>query len=215
MNTMSSQRVKEIIAANDGDRMNSLAILEDVQREYNFLPRAAIEQIAKELHMPLGHVYQLATFFKAFSLSPKGEHQCKVCLGTACHVKGGALILETLEKELKVKAGSDHGRRQVLARRGALPGRVCARAHRRGRQPAAGPDDRRRGGAQGAGGRRAQGRSRACCRARPHTEARRAHAKARGGHVGCAAAELATDSTDYTDCSPLSQKISEIRAIRG
>lgn len=106
MNTMNSQRVNEIIAANGADRMNSLAILEDVQREYNFLPRAAIEQVAKELHMPLGHVYQLATFFKAFSLSPKGEHQCKVCLGTACHVKGGALILETLEKALKIKVGS-------------------------------------------------------------------------------------------------------------
>ncbi len=103
---MNLERVEQIIETYGRDRMNSLPILEDIQREFNYLPRQALELVAKRLGMPQGHVYQLATFFKAFTLSPKGEHQCKVCLGTACHVKGGALILETLEKELKVKAGA-------------------------------------------------------------------------------------------------------------
>jgi NADH-quinone oxidoreductase subunit E len=102
---MNAQRVNEIIDVYHADRTSSLAILQDIQREYNFLPREALEQVAQRLNVPVGHVYQMATFFKAFSLHPKGEHICKVCLGTACHVKGGALILETLEKELKVKAG--------------------------------------------------------------------------------------------------------------
>jgi NADH-quinone oxidoreductase subunit E len=102
---MNAQRVIEIIDGYGADRTASLAILQDIQREYNFLPREALELTAKRLNMPVGHVYQMATFFKAFSLHPKGEHICKVCLGTACHVKGGALILEILEKELKIKAG--------------------------------------------------------------------------------------------------------------
>ncbi len=103
---MNAERVNQIIDSYGADRTSSLAILQDVQREYNFLPREALELVAKRLHLPPGHIYQMATFFKAFSLSPKGEHICKVCLGTACHVKGGAVILETLEKEFKIKAGS-------------------------------------------------------------------------------------------------------------
>jgi len=103
---MNAQRVNEIIDSYGADRMASLAILQDVQREHNFLPREALELIAKRLNVPPGHIYQMATFFKAFSLKPKGEHICKVCLGTACHVKGGAMILHSLEKELNVKAGN-------------------------------------------------------------------------------------------------------------
>ncbi len=105
MNEYSTQRVEEIIRSYNSDMTNGLAILQDIQREYNYLPRQALELVAERVGLPPGHVYRLATFFKAFSLNPKGEHQCKVCLGTACHVKGGALILETLEKELGVKAG--------------------------------------------------------------------------------------------------------------
>ena len=106
MNEYSAQRVEEIIRSYNSDMTNGLAILQDIQREYNYLPRQALELVAARVGLPVGHVYRLATFFKAFSLNPKGEHQCKVCLGTACHVKGGALILETLEKELGIKAGN-------------------------------------------------------------------------------------------------------------
>jgi NADH-quinone oxidoreductase subunit E len=103
---MNGDRVNQIIDAYGGDRTSTLAMLQDIQREYNYLPREALELIARRLELPPGHVYQMATFFKAFSLSPKGEHICKVCLGTACHVKGGAIILEALEREFKVKSGS-------------------------------------------------------------------------------------------------------------
>lgn len=106
MNKFNPQRVEEIIRSYNADMTNGLAILQDIQREYNYLPRQALELVAARVGLPVGHVYRLATFFKAFSLNPKGEHQCKVCLGTACHVKGGALILETLEKELGIKAGN-------------------------------------------------------------------------------------------------------------
>jgi NADH-quinone oxidoreductase subunit E len=106
MSEYNADRVEEIVRSYDSDPTNSLAILQDVQREFGYLPRQALELVAARVGIPQGHVYRLATFFKAFSLNPKGEHQCKVCLGTACHVKGGALILEMLEKELGIKVGN-------------------------------------------------------------------------------------------------------------
>jgi len=102
---MSVERVDEIIDHYGADRTSSLAVLQDIQREYNYLPREALELAAERLDMHLSEIYRMATFFKAFSLQPKGEHICKVCLGTACHVRGGPRILETLERELNVKAG--------------------------------------------------------------------------------------------------------------
>ncbi len=102
---MNAARVNEMIEANGAERMNVLAILQDIQHEYNFLPREALELVATRLRMPVGEVYRLATFFKSFSLSPKGENVCKVCQGTACHVLGGARILEALEKKLGIRAG--------------------------------------------------------------------------------------------------------------
>lgn len=102
---MNLDRVNEIIDRYSADRTTSLAVLQDIQREYNYLPREALELVAERLSMPPGEVYGMATFFKAFSLQPKGKHVCKVCLGTACHVRGGPRILEALERELHIKAG--------------------------------------------------------------------------------------------------------------
>lgn len=102
---MNAQKVEEIIDSYGADRSASLAILQDVQREYHFLPREALELVAQRLNMPVGHIYQMATFFKAFSLKPKGEYLIKVCLGTACHVQGGPHILDQIEHDLKIKSG--------------------------------------------------------------------------------------------------------------
>ena len=67
-----------------------VSILQDVQTEYNYLPREAIETVSRGLAIPLTQVYSVATFFKAFSLKPRGRHLINVCLGTACHVRGGS-----------------------------------------------------------------------------------------------------------------------------
>jgi NADH-quinone oxidoreductase subunit E len=85
--------------------MNALAILQDIQREYSFLPQEALEQTSERLCVPVGEIYRLATFFRSFTLHPKGDYVCKVCLGTACHVMGGARILDALERELGIEAG--------------------------------------------------------------------------------------------------------------
>jgi NADH-quinone oxidoreductase subunit E len=103
--TVELKRINDIIDCYGAERMHALVILQDIQREYNFLPRKALEQTAQRLGVPEGEIYRLATFFKSFSLHPKGKYVCKVCLGTACHVLGGPRILESLERELGIKAG--------------------------------------------------------------------------------------------------------------
>jgi len=102
---MSPVTVSGILDRYPAERTAVLAVLEDIQAEHKYLPREALEATAKGLGMKLSDVYQLATFYKAFSLKPKGECIIKVCLGTACHVNGGPQILEAMEKELGIKAG--------------------------------------------------------------------------------------------------------------
>ncbi len=103
---MSEISISEILDRYPAERTSSLAVLQDIQREYKYLPRAALEAVAERLRMPLSEVYQIATFFKSFSLTPKGDYIIKVCLGTACHVGGGPRIMAAVEKKLGIKAGS-------------------------------------------------------------------------------------------------------------
>jgi NADP-reducing hydrogenase subunit HndA len=97
--------IDAIVDRYGANKQFSLAILQDTQRAYRYLPREALEHIAKRLGISLGEVYRLATFFAAFSLQPKGDYIIKVCLGTACHVQGGPRILDQLERDLSIKAG--------------------------------------------------------------------------------------------------------------
>lgn len=98
--------VSEIVARYGADKTASLAILQDIQNEFKYLPRAALEEAARQLDMPISDLYRMSTFFKAFSLQPRGENVVKVCMGTACHVRGGPAILDTLERELGLQAGN-------------------------------------------------------------------------------------------------------------
>jgi NADH-quinone oxidoreductase subunit E len=102
---MNLERVNEIIDAYGADRACSLAVLQEIQQENNFLPREALELVSERLKIPRGHVYELATFYRTFSLKPKGKFRVRVCLGTACHVHGGPTILESFERQLGIKAG--------------------------------------------------------------------------------------------------------------
>jgi len=102
---MSLDKVNEIIDRYGADRTASLAVLQDIQREYNYLPREALELVAERLSVPPGEIYHMATFYRSFTLRPKGKYCIRVCLGTACHVHGGPLILEAFERELGIKAG--------------------------------------------------------------------------------------------------------------
>ena len=97
--------VDEIVDGYKASPAALLAILQDIQKQANWLPREAIERVAKRLDVPATRVYGMATFFRAFSLKPRGKHICTVCLGTACHVRGAPKLVEKLERDLKICAG--------------------------------------------------------------------------------------------------------------
>lgn len=79
--------------------------LQDINSTYNWLPPGAVRRVAEAVGMPLARVLRIATFYNMFSLEPRGKHIVRVCLGTACHVKGGSRILDRLEMELGVESG--------------------------------------------------------------------------------------------------------------
>ena len=98
-------KVQSLIEKHQGLKKNLIAILLDIQESFNYLPAESLRQVAKALGMPLIDVLGVATFYRAFSLKPRGKHTCLVCLGTACHVRGGQKILEEVERKLGVPAG--------------------------------------------------------------------------------------------------------------
>ena len=91
------------------DRRYALAVMQDMQQEYNHIPREGLEALAKHLDCPLSGLYSLATFYKAFSLKPKGKHIIKVCDGTACHIRGSTNIIGSIERELGIRPGETSG----------------------------------------------------------------------------------------------------------
>lgn len=100
-----TSKVDEVIDSFNGDLSQLIGILQDIQANFNYLPREALVRVSERLEIPISQVFSVATFFRAFSLTPRGRHQINVCLGTACHVRGGARILGKLERDLKVEAG--------------------------------------------------------------------------------------------------------------
>ena len=105
MKAKDKQKVAVILDRYQRDQGLLVSILQDVQSEFYYLPQDAIEEVSRGLDIPLTQAYSIATFFKAFSLKPRGRHLINVCLGTACHVRGAVRILDKLERDLNVKTG--------------------------------------------------------------------------------------------------------------
>ncbi len=99
------EKVDEIIDKYRNEKVPYIAILQDINNEYRYLPEEALNRISKKLEVPLSELYSLATFYKCFSLFPRGEHEVHVCMGTACHVRGARRILEKIIQDLKVNPG--------------------------------------------------------------------------------------------------------------
>ncbi|PPD59024.1 complex I 24 kDa subunit family protein [Dehalogenimonas etheniformans] len=97
--------VNTILAKYEQDAAMLVGILQDIQSELNYLPRECLVMVGEELDIPLSRVYSVATFFKAFSLKPRGRHSLHVCMGTACHVRGAEKVLDKLQTELCLCAG--------------------------------------------------------------------------------------------------------------
>ena len=101
----SKSELASLTAKAAGRKRALIQVLQDVQDRYHWLPPEALVHVAEALGVPLVKVYGVATFYKSFSLSPRGRHVCTVCLGTACHVRGGGAVLEQFERKLGIAAG--------------------------------------------------------------------------------------------------------------
>jgi NADH-quinone oxidoreductase subunit E len=104
---MKAEEIQAIIDKHSGQRGELIAILEDIQSKYSYLPEAALTEVATRTGRSLVDIYGVATFYRWFSLKPRGKHLCSVCLGTACHVRGGPVIAEEFGRELGIRAGQN------------------------------------------------------------------------------------------------------------
>jgi NADH-quinone oxidoreductase subunit E len=98
-------KVDEIICSYPAKPEVLIQLLLDLQNEFNWIPKESIPRISERLQIPISQIYRVASFYKAMSLTPRGKHVVNVCLGTACHVRGGARIMDKLEENLKIKPG--------------------------------------------------------------------------------------------------------------
>jgi len=99
------KEIKKILGKYGRDKSLMIPILQDIQEEHTYLPADSLRTVSEELGLPLIRVYGVATFFKAFSLKPRGEHILNVCTGTACHVRGTKPVLDSIKRLLKIKSG--------------------------------------------------------------------------------------------------------------
>jgi NADH-quinone oxidoreductase subunit E len=102
---MEVSKIDGIIRQYGGRESAILAILQDIQAEEKYLPKETLEHVSQRMQIPLGQVFRIATFYNALSLKPRGRHKIDVCLGTACHVRGGERILNKLERDLGISVG--------------------------------------------------------------------------------------------------------------
>ena len=89
----------------NGDKENLIMILQAIQRRYNYLPRASLLYVSEKLDIPYSKIYEVGTFYSTFSLEPRGRNIVSICLGTACHVRGGERVREQIEDTLDIKDG--------------------------------------------------------------------------------------------------------------
>ncbi|MFC2018205.1 NADH-quinone oxidoreductase subunit NuoE [Chloroflexota bacterium] len=99
------EQLSQILDRHTNDRRELIPLLQEVEEEFGYLPEEAMLEIADYMKIPSSVIYGVATFYNQFRFNPPGRHPIKFCMGTACHVKGGKLVLEALERELDIKVG--------------------------------------------------------------------------------------------------------------
>jgi len=102
---MDIARVDEIIAKYHGEASYLIQVLLEIQSENRWLPREALERISEKMQVPMARIRHIATFYKAFSLVPKGRHEIHICMGTACHVRGAQRVLDAVQDLIGIKPG--------------------------------------------------------------------------------------------------------------
>jgi NADH:ubiquinone oxidoreductase subunit E len=99
------QTLSAIVADHGAQPSSVLQILLDINQHYHYLPRESLEWVAGMVRLPINQIYSVATFFKVFSLTPRGRTLVHICTGTACHVKGAPRLIERLEKDVHLRPG--------------------------------------------------------------------------------------------------------------
>jgi len=102
---MELEKIDKIIEKYSSDSSSLTSILSEIQAKYSFLPQDALKRVAEKLEIPMTQLFGVVNFYKIFKLEPSGKHIIRVCLGTACHVKGAHGILEEFERKLKIRVG--------------------------------------------------------------------------------------------------------------
>jgi NADH-quinone oxidoreductase subunit E len=100
-----AQTINQILETCPARAENLIPVLQGIQSQCHYLPEEALRQVSRRLRVPLNEVFHVATFYNCFSLEPRGRHHLRVCLGTACHVRGGQRILDKVLRELRLPAG--------------------------------------------------------------------------------------------------------------
>ena len=102
---MDNNKIDQIIDNHGGSASSLIQVLLEIQSENHWLPKEALEKVSERLQVPLTRIQHIATFYKAFSLVPKGRHEIHICMGTACHVRGAKRILDTVQDLTGIKPG--------------------------------------------------------------------------------------------------------------
>ena len=102
---MNSTDISKILEKHTEDRGRLIAVLEEIQAKYGYLTEESLRIVSNEIGRPLVDVYSVATFYRSFSLKPRGKHLIYACLGTACHVRGAPRVVEEFERQLGIKSG--------------------------------------------------------------------------------------------------------------
>jgi NADH-quinone oxidoreductase subunit E len=102
---MDHDRTDQIIDKHQGEASSLIQVLLEIQSEYHWLPKEALERVGERLQVPFSRIQHIATFYKAFSLVPKGRHEIHICMGTACHVRGAGRVLDKVQDLTGIKPG--------------------------------------------------------------------------------------------------------------
>jgi len=105
VSSISSKEITKVLESYPKEKRFSLAILQDLQREFGYIPKESLQEVSVYLGIKISVLYSMVTFYRALSLKPKGKHVIRVCDGTACHIRGAPVLLDALQRTLGIKAG--------------------------------------------------------------------------------------------------------------